>query len=220
MSNASSVSRETTLVDVAALDGVGKAPDQLALAGGVRHRRAISVGKPLPERRPGPLQGALDGGLARVEHVRDLGGAVAEHVAQHERRALAGRQLLQGADERQLDRLPGLVAALRPGGAIRELLQRGRRDRARARAALSGGLARVGQAWPVPPLGGATGRAARSDSGSWRSGRATSAPRIGPRSPRTPARPPAASPERGPRRPERSRGSGSSGRAARAGGDR
>jgi len=71
------------VVDVAALDGVGKAPHQVALAGRVRHRRAIAVGgrKPPPERRPGPLQGTLDGGLARVEHLCDPGGADAEHVA-------------------------------------------------------------------------------------------------------------------------------------------
>jgi hypothetical protein len=38
----------------------------------------------------------------------DLGGPEAEHVAEHQRRALAGRQVLEGDHERQLDRLARL----------------------------------------------------------------------------------------------------------------
>ena len=103
-------------VDVAALDGVGEAPDQLPLAGGVRPWRALAVGgrQLRSERRAGALQGALDRGLAGVEQLGDLGGAEAEHVAEHQGRALAGRQVLEGDDERELDRLPGLVARRRP----------------------------------------------------------------------------------------------------------
>ena len=49
------------IVDVAALDGIGEASDQSALAGGVRLRRAFAVGgwTPFSQRRPGALQGAL-----------------------------------------------------------------------------------------------------------------------------------------------------------------
>ena len=125
MTHASSVSSDDHAVDVAALDGVGEAPDQSALAGGVRARGALAVGgrQPLLEGCPGALQGALHRDLARVEHLGDLGGAEAEHVAQHECRALAGRQPLQRDDERKLDRLPGLVARRRPGGAVGDVLE-------------------------------------------------------------------------------------------------
>ena len=46
---------------------------------GARSRSA--AGSRASERRAGALQGALDRGLARVEHLGDLGGAEAEHVA-------------------------------------------------------------------------------------------------------------------------------------------
>ena len=58
------------------------------------------------KRGPSALQRTLDRGLARVEHLRDLGGAEAEHVAQYERRALAGRQVLKGDDECKLHSTP------------------------------------------------------------------------------------------------------------------
>src|SRR4029453_5939848 len=101
------------------------APDQLALAGGVRSWGALAVGgrQPRSESRAGPLQGALDRGLAGVENLGELRGAEAEHVAKHERRALAGRQALEGDDERELDRLPGLVARRGPGGAVGDVLE-------------------------------------------------------------------------------------------------
>ena len=78
---------------VTALEGVGEAPDQPALAGRVRLWGELAVGgrQPRAQRRAGTLQGALDRELAGVEDVGDLGDAEAEHVAQHERRALAGR---------------------------------------------------------------------------------------------------------------------------------
>jgi hypothetical protein len=41
--------------------------------------------------------------------------AEAEHIAQRQHRALARGQLLERDDERELDRLPGLEARLRPG---------------------------------------------------------------------------------------------------------
>ena len=98
----------------------GKAPDQLALAGGVRPRGAFAVGggQPRSESRSGALQGALDRGCVGVEDLRDLGGAEAEHVTQHEPRALAGRQAVEGGDERKLDRLP-VITRRRPRRAVR-----------------------------------------------------------------------------------------------------
>jgi hypothetical protein len=74
---------------------------------GLRPWRPIAVGGRLPrfERRPCALESTLDRGLARVAHLRDLGRTEAEDVAQHERRALAGRQMLEGDDERKLARV-------------------------------------------------------------------------------------------------------------------
>jgi hypothetical protein len=99
--------------------------DKSVFAGGVRHRRALAVGcrQPGVESRAGALQGALDRRLAGLEHVGDLGGAETEHVTEHERRALAGRQMLESDDERELDRLPGLVACLGPLGAVADVLE-------------------------------------------------------------------------------------------------
>ena len=54
---------------------------------------------------PGPLQRAVGRRDARVEERRGLGGRPAEHVAEDQRGPLAGRQHLQGGQERQLDRL-------------------------------------------------------------------------------------------------------------------
>jgi hypothetical protein len=59
------------LVDVAALDGVGEAPDQLALAGELRARRALAVGgrQPRSSVARARCRSALDRGLAGVEHL-------------------------------------------------------------------------------------------------------------------------------------------------------
>jgi hypothetical protein len=113
-------------VEVAALDGVGKAPDQPALAGGVGLRSVFAVGgrQPRPERRAGALEGALHRGLAGAEHLGDLGGAQAEHIAEDQSRALARGQVLEADDERELDRLPGLVARGRARGAVGTLSSR------------------------------------------------------------------------------------------------
>src|SRR3954451_19390315 len=74
------------LVRVAALDCVGEATDQLALARGARHWRALAVAYPKPalERPSRALERTLDRGLARLEHVRDLRRSKSEHVAQHQ----------------------------------------------------------------------------------------------------------------------------------------
>jgi hypothetical protein len=112
-------------VRVAALDRRGEAADQLTLAGGPRKGRALEAARPeaLAERSPRPLERALDRRLGAVEHLRHLGGAKAEHVAEHERRALARRQVLQRRHECERDRLPRLVACLRPGRRVGETLE-------------------------------------------------------------------------------------------------
>src|SRR4029078_13015122 len=51
--------------------------------------------------------------LGGAEHLGDIGGVVAEDVAEDERGALAWGQQLQGGDEGQGDGLGGLVAGLR-----------------------------------------------------------------------------------------------------------
>jgi hypothetical protein len=61
-------------------------------------------------RRARPLQHPFGRGFTAVEHVRDLGGLKAEHVPQHDRGSLPWRQMLQGSNEREPDRLSRLVA--------------------------------------------------------------------------------------------------------------
>ena len=89
---------------VAALDRVGEAADQLALArrssAGARARGSRG-GSRVVERRPGALQRALDRSFAACRASRHLGRAEAEHVAQHEHRPLSRRQELQRGHERQ-----------------------------------------------------------------------------------------------------------------------
>ncbi len=69
------------------------------------------------------LQQAVDRCRGGVEHLGDLGGAVAEHVAEHEHRPLLRREMLEADDERQPDRLLGLIARLRSGRLVGNALQ-------------------------------------------------------------------------------------------------
>ena len=96
-------------------------------------RRLLALlGHALVDRGPRALQRAVD----RRQLVSSISaaslGRVAEHLAQDQRRALVGRQVLERGDERQLDALALLVAGLRrrrpPSGRA------ARRDRARSRA--------------------------------------------------------------------------------------
>ena len=73
--------------------GVDGGVELLALAGG--------------QGGPGPLEGAVDRGDAGVEQLGDLGRLPAQHLAQDEHRPLPGRQVLEGGDEGQPDRLAG-----------------------------------------------------------------------------------------------------------------
>src|SRR5204863_3290109 len=78
-------------VHVAALHGGGEAADQLLLAARPGRRRELTVTrwKPALERGSGALQGALDRGFARLEHLRDLRRSQTEHLAWHRHRTLA-----------------------------------------------------------------------------------------------------------------------------------
>jgi hypothetical protein len=64
------------------------------------------------------LKQAVHGRRRRVQRLGDLGAGEPEHVAQDQRRPLAGRQVLQRGDERQLDRFPLLVPGVRPGESV------------------------------------------------------------------------------------------------------
>jgi hypothetical protein len=64
----------------------------------------------------------LTEGLGGIEHLGDLPGAEAEHVAQHEHRALLRWKVLKADDERQRDRLFGLIESLGSGSFVRDAL--------------------------------------------------------------------------------------------------
>ncbi len=112
-------------VEVAVFDRRGEAADDVALALGVRQRRPVASGgrQPRFERLPRAAQQAVDRRRAGLEHLGDLGGAVAEHVAQDEHRTLLRREVLQADDEGQCDRLPGLVASLGAGSRVGDPLE-------------------------------------------------------------------------------------------------
>jgi hypothetical protein len=125
VSTASSVQQAQHALDVSALERVDEPPDDLALARRARERRprACVGGQPGLERPPRPLQGAVDRRLRGTQHRRDLDRSKAHHVAQHEHRALARRQVLQRRHERQAHGLAGLVARLGSGRPIGHAVQ-------------------------------------------------------------------------------------------------
>jgi hypothetical protein len=75
---------------VVALERLDVTREQRLLRGVDRLRGAIGDVAAL-ERGPGSLQGAVDRRHGRVEQLRRLDGAHAQHLAQHEHRALARR---------------------------------------------------------------------------------------------------------------------------------
>ena len=187
MSRASSVSSATTSstspLSTASANRPTSSRSRAESGSGARSRSAGSRPRRVARAR---CRAPLTEAALVVEHLGDLGGAKAEHVVQHERGALARRQLLKGDDERELDRLPGLVKRGRPGALGPRCPPAARRGRARARARPSAGSARAARGCPPPRAGGASGRAARSGSDSSRSGRARSARRIAPSKPSSP----------------------------------
>jgi hypothetical protein len=76
-----------------------------------------------PRTPSAPLQRAVHGGLAGVEHRRGLAGAEPEHVAQDEDRALGRGQVLEARDEGERDGLARLVARLGAGGRVGDGLE-------------------------------------------------------------------------------------------------
>jgi len=70
-------------VDVVGFEGVGEPLDQRAFRRGARRGRALpSGGEALLHCAAGPLEGALDRVLGAVEDGGDVGGVVAENVAE------------------------------------------------------------------------------------------------------------------------------------------
>ena len=100
-------------VDVPALPGPGvqlRRPCDVGIGiGGAARRQAFARGC------PGSLQGAVERRDAQPQHLRRVRSGEAEDVAQHQRRPLSPRQVLQQRDERQVHRLARLVAGLGPG---------------------------------------------------------------------------------------------------------
>ena len=94
-------------LDVVALERVGVLGGQRRLV--VRAGRADLrlVDAVLAERGPGPLQRAVHRGDGGAEQLGDLLRLPPQHLAQDEHRPLLRREVLQGADERQPDRLLG-----------------------------------------------------------------------------------------------------------------
>jgi hypothetical protein len=86
--------------DVVALERVDVAGEQVAVFGVEGFGRGRR-----PDRRAGPLQGAVRRGDGGVEQLGDLGGGEGEHVAEDQHGPLPRRQLLQGGDEREPDRV-------------------------------------------------------------------------------------------------------------------
>ena len=172
---ASAVSMLTMRVDVLAPERVDVPLEQLLLG---RRSRSVLDGL-LGEVLLGHLGvGALERGVDRggrgVERLGDLGGRPAEHVAQDQHGALAGRQVLQGGDEREPDRVAlGDHRPRRPGPARAT----GSRGRPRGRR-------RRGESEVPRPVGSGRRAGPRGWSGRrwWRSGRARCGPRSGPRS--------------------------------------
>jgi hypothetical protein len=110
-------------IDVVAFPRVDVALDELA-RGRVAERAQrcllALVGEPLVNGPPGALQGALDGCDRGLQRLCNLLRREAEHLAQDQRRALSGRQLLQRRDESELDALAQLVASRGRGITVRE----------------------------------------------------------------------------------------------------
>ena len=170
---------------------------------------------------PGSFEGALNRFLGGIEHLGDLARAVAQNVAQHEYGALARRQQLQGGDERERDGLGGLVAGLRTGRLVDEVVEQdvGVGFQPGRGVAGAGGFGQ-GQRRAAGGRCGGVGcrRAACSGTGWSRSDTARSAARTAGRSRRGYARRTRGSPGVRPRRPAGIPGCGSSAPATRGSG--
>jgi len=81
--------RGDVTLDHRVLVGVGRFPEPVQLRPGG------------PQRRPGPLQAAVDRGHAAVQRLGDVSGRELEDLAQDQRRTLASRKELERRDQRQ-----------------------------------------------------------------------------------------------------------------------
>ena len=89
-------------------------------------------GKTVADRRPRPLERAVDRRDAELQHLGDLVGRPLEHVAHDQHRPLARRQQLDDGEERELDRLAGddllveqpVRVRLQPGQVLERLDRR------------------------------------------------------------------------------------------------
>ena len=97
-------------------------------------QRTASLGAALGlvERRPGALERAVDRGHARLQELGGLGRLPAQHLAEDQRRALAGRQVLKRRDEGEPDasraprpRPPGRLGRRAPSGSARSSVTSG-----------------------------------------------------------------------------------------------
>ena len=108
MARTSSASRSATAARSARSTACHVAGDDRSLLGGRGGGGGpvgAALGQPLPQRRPGAVQRAGDGRLGQPEVLGGLPRRPPEHVAQDEHRSAPGRQVLEGGDERELDRL-------------------------------------------------------------------------------------------------------------------
>ena len=114
------------------------------------------------QRGPGPLQRAVDRRHRGVEQLGDLRGLEAQDLAQHEHRPLAGREVLEGGDERQPH---GLAHRGLLGGVGRRRAPPGRRAPAAPTPTRAAGCRCPGRSgWPGP---GRSGRARRLRPSRW-----------------------------------------------------
>jgi hypothetical protein len=110
---------------------------------------AVTGWKSALERRPGALEGTLNGGFAGLEHVRDLRRSETEHVAQHQHRALSRWQVVEGGHKRQAYCLLELIAHLRSGRGIGDRVEEGAGVWLQPdRLAAARGLRRLGERHP------------------------------------------------------------------------
>ncbi len=210
-------------VDVVALERVDVAVEQLAVGDAERlQRHVVGASDPSPPAWPGARCSALftDATVVSSSSATSV-GLPAQHLAQDQHGALPRRQVLEGGDERQPDRLRAATASSagsRADGtaAVGHRLASSASRRGAARACVGGARAR-----PDPSAGpGAGWPSACRSTRWWRCGTATSAARRDPRTGRSSATRAPASPAPRPRPRRPSRACGSSTPSARPGAPR
>ena len=108
-------------VDVGGEVGIGEPAGQRAP--GLLVRPGPGRSGAAPARRPRPLQRPLDRGRGGLQQGGRLGSGKAEDIAEHQYGGLPRGQPLYSGDERQLDRLPGLIPGRGPWRGVRGVVQ-------------------------------------------------------------------------------------------------